>query len=235
MKKKEKFKKKILGVFFWLVLIVSFLFFAGVVHLKANGWQFNYRTFGLVKTGMIALNGQPGNAQIKINNKVLNKNLPIKIRNLIPGNYEVELSLSGYQSWQKTIQVLPGRVSSFEKVILFFENPSSIEVPANITETIIKEGTRQSEQLEFAGPEIYFNKVLVTRFSQDILTAAVYPEGEHLIVQLGNEIRVIDLDGSNDRLLFRLESFEPSIFIFRDNAKNIYYLDSGKILGKNIR
>jgi len=233
---KTSLKQKIAISVFWIVLVTSFLFFATLLNLKANGWVLNTQTWRLFKTGMISLNGNPPTAKIEVNGKFRNDYLPYKIAKLAPGNYEVTISSPNYKTWQKNIRVEEGQASIYENVKLFFTNPTDVSVPQDVTVDLVKSNSsnRQSD-VRVSGGEIYYRNNLVSRFSSNVATAVLYPDEYHIIYQINDEIRVIELDGGNNQLLFRLNSTEPTWFSFQNNSRTIHYLDQGKVLGKVIR
>ncbi|MBM2820846.1 MAG: hypothetical protein HW405_606, partial [Candidatus Berkelbacteria bacterium] len=75
MTKIERIRKKILSIIFWGFLFVSFVFFATLIILKANGYQLNWNNWNIIETGMIVIDGQPKDVDIKMNQKYF-KNLP---------------------------------------------------------------------------------------------------------------------------------------------------------------
>lgn len=237
MKKFSKKLKKILLIsLFWGILSLSFLFFAFLILLKANGYQLNYQNWKIIKTGMIVLGGDPKDVTIKINNKVLKGGLPERISNLPAGTYEITISHQDYQDWGKVIKLDPGIAIVYDDIILFKAAPEDQVLPENINiEKLGAEYTNAARDLTIKDSEIYWRENLITRFSQKILAASFYPDNKHIIYQIQNKLRVIDLDGSNNRLLVTLSNAEPSIFGFRNNGATILYLDEGVIKAKNIR
>jgi len=235
MMKFKKFSKKLTIFLFWLILIISFIFFAVLLHLKARGFQLNFRTWKLVKTGLISLNGSPGRAEIKVNGKPHSFAMPTKINNLPPGYYEVEISAQGFQTWQKSIYVLPEKASIYQDIVLFLSVPQEVPVPKDLTTEMVRTGFTPDPSLVVKGEEIYFEERLITRFSDSVQMAVLYPDRAHIVFQIGNEIRVIDLDGANDVLLVTLSTKELTVVAFRNNGKTMYFLDQGRVLGKTIR
>lgn len=228
-------KAKISWYVFWFVLITSFVFFAALIQLKANGWRLNFQTWQIVKTGMISLDGTPDSATVKINGKVFAGTLPTKIRDLAPGFYDVEVVAPNFRTWQKSIQIQPGQANIYQYIVLFLINPTEVAVPQGVTaETIKNEFQLTSTQIKIDGSQIYFQDKFVTRFSQNILAAIIYPDQNHIIFQQGNEIRAIDIDGSNNQLLLTLSSAEPTFFTIKNNSRTIYYFDASQVYGKNI-
>ena len=237
MKKFSKKLKKILLIsVFWGILSLSFLFFAFLIILKANGYQLNYPSWKIIKTGMIVLNGDPKDVTIKMNNKILKSGFPKRISNLSVGTYEIIVSHENYQEWYKVIKVDPGIAIIYDNIILFKETPEEQTLPENIkAEKLGAEYANAAQDLTIKDSEMYWRENLITRFSQKILAASFYPGNKHIIYQIQNELRVIDLDGSNNKLLITLSNAEPSMFGFRNNGAEILYLDEGMIKAKNIR
>jgi len=236
MKYSKRFKKMLLIILFWAVLAASFLFFAFLIFLKANGYQLNYKTWHIIKTGMIILNGEPNDVTIEINHKILKTGFPERLSNLTIGAYDIEISRENYQGWSKTVKVEPGLALINEDIILFRNEPSEQDLPENITVDKLRgQFSSAARDLRIEDTEIFLNDILVTRFSQKILAATMYPDNKHIVFQTGSELRVIDIDGSNNKLLINLESAEPSVFSFTNNGSTIIYLDEGILKARNIR
>lgn len=237
MKKISSFKKQAFLFVFWLALIVSFVFSAFLIVLRANGYQLNSKTWKVTKTGMIILDGTPRGADVKVNNKLNDYQLPLRLSNLASGNYDVEITSASYQKWQRTIRVDEGMATSYQKIVLFLAKPTEISVSdPNLTVEELKQQANQNNQdLVISGNEIFWQDRLITRFSSNVLAASIYPDSNHVIFQINNEIRAVELDGSNNTLLFTLKSNDPSAFIFQNSAKTIIYIDQNQIFAKNIR
>ncbi len=229
-----KIKKTFYFLIFWGLLIVSFLFFSTLIVLKANGYQLNWHYWKVIKTGIIVLEGEPRDVNIKVNQKYL-INLPLRLANVSPGSYEVTVSKTGYHSWQKSFDVPSGKAAIFNDIILFREDPSVTPAPNLTPQQVVNEYQDRTQSIEIKGNEIFYQGNLVTRFGSQILAAAIYPDNQHFVVQLGNEIRVIDLDGTNNILLFNLAVQEPTAITFRDNGRTIIFLDNGQIEARVIR
>lgn len=236
LKLSAKSLRKIIFVIFWAILIASFCFFAFLIILKANGYEINLKSRKIVETGMIVLDGEPKDAQIYLNGKILDVHLPARISNIAPGFYDIKIIKTEYHLWQKTFNVLPGKAKVESKIALFLTNPLEITEPLEIKqEDFLKEAKQNSQEIKILGSEIYYHDIFVTRFAQNIEAGYLYPDINHLVFQIGREIRIIDLDGSNNQLLFELETDKPAEIIFRDSGKIIYYLQGEKIIGKIIR
>ncbi len=78
---------------------------------------------GLVKTGLIHIESLPDHASLLIAKRRYVEKTPVTIRNLLPGAYDVTLTLDGYRPWVRTARVEPGKAASFTKVLLIPQKP----------------------------------------------------------------------------------------------------------------
>jgi hypothetical protein len=120
--------RRILFIFF----ILSFLIITPLVISYAAGYKFVFGKKVLQKTGMLVLDTEPTGAKIYLNGKP-EQNLfkkyfsdqenfittPAKIKNLLPGEYEIKMEKDGYWPWEKKLEVKPGMAAFAEDVYLF--------------------------------------------------------------------------------------------------------------------
>ncbi|MDD5432423.1 MAG: PEGA domain-containing protein [Candidatus Omnitrophica bacterium] len=104
-----------------LFYVSVFIFVAGLPLILsfALGYKFNTKTLKFTKTGLIVIKTQPSGASIYFDNRLLNEKTPATIQELLPGNYNVRLSLEKYYDWFGEINVDAGKVSRLEKIIFF--------------------------------------------------------------------------------------------------------------------
>lgn len=133
----------------WLFRIFVFLFvvITTLLSLYATGYRFNLSwpmRFDrlLIKTGTLALNTSPKNALVTITSETKissglhffnfdqKKFTPIKIKNLLPGEYTISFTLDGYWPYQKKLRVNPEQTTFLEDVIMFKKS-----LPLNVTLT----------------------------------------------------------------------------------------------------
>ncbi|MDO8668046.1 MAG: hypothetical protein Q7K35_03035 [bacterium] len=127
-----------------LIFILLFLAITPVVVLYAAGFKLSKNGFFIQRTGMFIVDSNPRGAKILINGQVqkklissiFNKNdfitTPAKIKNLLPGEYDLALKLNGYWNWQKKLSINPG-ASTFIEDIYLFKNDLPIQIaPAGV-------------------------------------------------------------------------------------------------------
>lgn len=132
--------KKFRDILFNLFIVI-FIFGTTILSLYASGYKFNFDfplDFNriLVKTGTIAIDSSPKNATIFINGKKEPSiswrpwkksylSTPAKIRNLIPGDYDIVIEKPGYWPFKTTLKVTSGLTTFYEDVSLFkSDNPT---------------------------------------------------------------------------------------------------------------
>lgn len=73
---------------------------------------------GVVKVGVIYAATVPAGADIHIGNKHYLEQTPTTIRELLPGIYDLVLSLKGYQKWQMEVPVEAEKATVLDKILL---------------------------------------------------------------------------------------------------------------------
>ncbi len=210
-------------------MIISFIFFAVLLILVANGYHLNFKNFRLQKTGMIVLNGEPRSINISINGIEKSANFPTRINRLFPGRYELKITKENYQTWEKVVEIKGGQAALHENIILFLEEPKVQAVSKDEKEitNVQKDFQSQGKNVTLKENEVWFQGKLLTRFSQKVLGAVLGPDGNHIFTQVGSEIRVIEVDGSNDTALFKVKDLDSIPFSVSGNK--IRYAESGEV------
>jgi hypothetical protein len=108
------FRKVLFYLFFAIYLVLC-----PIIILYAFGYIFTPKVEeGFAKTGLIHIETLPSNASISIANRRYTEKTPASIRNLLPGPYDVKISLRGFRPWVRKVEVEPGNAVNFEKVLL---------------------------------------------------------------------------------------------------------------------
>lgn len=121
-----------------IIFVVLFLILTTVTSLYASGYKFNLSwplKFNrlLQKTGMLAVATKPTQATVYLNDKVQkNPSLnpwkkdyittPAKVKNILPGEYNLRLEVKGYWPFSQKINIYSGETTFIEDVNLFLEN-----------------------------------------------------------------------------------------------------------------
>lgn len=116
-------------VFLFVVITIILSLYATGYRLNLN-WPLRFDRM-LLKTGTLALDTKPKGATVTITSETkissvfslfgskTEQTTPIKIKNLLPGEYVVSFTLDNYWPYQKKLRVNPEQTTFLEDVILF--------------------------------------------------------------------------------------------------------------------
>lgn len=193
-------------IVFWIFLILSFAILATFLVLEAYGYRLNRQTWKLQPTGVIVLNGLPRQIELAVNGQISpDTTLPIKLAKILPGQYDISIKKPDYQTWSKTFILSGGQAIEDDHIQLFLSEPKSVVTTRKLAlADLQKDFISQSSDLELRDNEIWYNKLLVTRFGERPAGAILVNNRGHIIFQLGKELRVMDIDGTNNYKLVSL-------------------------------
>ncbi len=107
--------------------IVVFVTTTPIIVLYALGYSFDFESKQIIKTGSLVVKSQPQDAEIYIDDKLQKNHTDSTIRFLLPGDFNIKISKTGYQSWTKRLNIRPGIVTwanhDRDFVSLFYESP----------------------------------------------------------------------------------------------------------------
>lgn len=228
-------KKHFKFIGLWAFLVVSFSILASILILEVNGLYFNPKNWQIQSTGLIYLQGYPKDVALSLNGQVKNVVLPEKMEKLFPGTYEIKVEKENYVPWTKTVLLKGGEAFVNKKIWLFLAKIEPQEINNNRTtiDSLKKNFESRANDLLIKDNEIWFDDELVTRFSGKLEGAIFMSDAYHIIFQVDDEIRVMDIDGSNNIALIKLKKPEKSYF--EVYSKKIIFTDDGKIYEAVIR
>lgn len=216
-----------------IAVIASFLVF------YSQGYKINWETFKVYKTGMILLISDPEPDKISINNIAYEPKAQFS-KNFTPGYYDVAVSKEKYVEWKRTTYIDPEKLDAFKDIKLFLARPTISVLDnqgkidfLNTPSSYLAENSKYD--LRYNGHELWANDSMVTRLSRPVLSATWYPDYDHIVYQVENEIRIVEISGYNDTLLAKLEKDTPTRFVIGNKGKELYYLDNDVYYQAQIR
>jgi len=102
--------------FFSLTLYLTLL---PIILSYSLGYHIDFHKFIIYKTGILSLRSTPSGASIYINGKLYPDVTPVRIEELRPGTYFIEIKREGLFSWQKELVVRSNMVTRAENILLF--------------------------------------------------------------------------------------------------------------------
>ncbi|KKU94240.1 MAG: hypothetical protein UY26_C0002G0022 [Candidatus Jorgensenbacteria bacterium GW2011_GWA1_48_13] len=177
-----------------------FLFFAAVfiivsayLVLTAQGMVLDLKHLQIVKTGGLFLKHSPADAEIRLNGKKTSGSSGLfetgsLIRNLSPGEYEIEVSKPGFRPWRKTLSVKSGLITSVSQIKLWPVTPETEKINEKTENFYLTE-----KGLIFRDEEnkLLFNNEVILR-GNDILLGG--PNSKFVVTKDNNNFFLFDLD-----------------------------------------
>ena len=233
--------KIILGQLF-VGLIMACLGFS--VLFFAEGYRFNILNFKIIKTGVASFSAYPRDSKIYVNDKLLYKGSRFSTSahsiNLTGGYYTARAERDGYVTWNSSFRIEPGLVSDFGSIVLFKNNivGETLTDQARINSLNAPVDTlanKDSSNPISVGSEIWLNNKLVTRFSSPVLNTKWYSDQKHILYQIDDQSRIMDIDGSNNVLLITLKTSSSTNYFVNYRGDELYYIDNNEYMMAKIR
>ena len=107
-----------------LLFLLVFFLVAPLTLAYTDGYRLSFSPLKITRTGTIYISGNPKTVNIFLNGeKQKPQNLPLNIRNIIPGEYQLKITEKNYQDWEKNIQVNVGESTVISNVQLIKQDP----------------------------------------------------------------------------------------------------------------
>lgn len=92
-------------VAFLAVFIFSFLIISPLLILYSSGYRYDFTNGIIQETGAISIDILPKNAVAYLNGAKLTTKIPIRLKNLTKGKYQIKLTAAGFYDWEKEVTV----------------------------------------------------------------------------------------------------------------------------------
>lgn len=106
------------AIAFYAALAVFFTLLP-IVLSYALGYKIDYKKFKIYKTGIIYVSSQPAGASVYVNGKLHGDLTPMRVEEVRPGTYKVEVRREGFYPWEREMHVEPNMVTKADRIILF--------------------------------------------------------------------------------------------------------------------
>lgn len=130
---------------FLIVLMIIFIVATPMVILYSSGYQIDWETWRLQKTGGVYINAYPKGASISVDGtlKEVTSTLFLSqgkmISGLIPGTHTIKVEKTGFAPWEKNLEVKPNLVTEARNIFLTPVNKEAIVVVDGINDFIISD------------------------------------------------------------------------------------------------
>ncbi len=185
------------------VFLLFFVIAAPLLLLYASGYRYDFTRGRLQRTGNIFLEASSiRSAYVYIDNQLYRETLSNKIfvKNVLPGEYTVNITKEGRYPWSKTLLVQPGLTTFVKDIVLFLLSDSIQLTEQPITEAVLSP-MESTLVYTLTSPDIielysYALKdglsTLISRFDTDTLLLNWSPSGKILLAQTEDMAFVIE-------------------------------------------
>jgi len=251
-----------LHLFIWFWVILSFLLLSFLLIAKAAGLTFNFKAKILEKTGLLVISSDPKGADLYLDGKFKGKTpykleylTPRLYRITLTKegyhNWEkTEKIEAGKFIKENALLFLKNPVvtEATDDEAEFLRTPPKEVVVDEDIKKLLPSGSgdfswdkTKSILLYRTGSEIWLyyrdkpekerNKI-VARFTQDLKKVLFYPDSQHIMFVLNNELRIIETSGTNNTKLLDLPSLD---FAVSNSGEQVYFKENNKIKKAKIR
>lgn len=207
---------------YWIFLLISFCLVGFWLVSRAIGYRYNPQQHRLQKTGMIILTDPPKESVLTIDSKHYPLKPQTRIPNVLPGTYRLVITKPDYQPWEEVVTISSGFVVNINHINLFYSRPVEV-TDSEHYQNLTPYYTVHDDRIRIVDGELWFGSQLVSRFSQPPSKAILWPSNNQIVYLQGNEVRVIDINGEHDLLLYRREIDDPELLVVIDN--NLVFRD----------
>lgn len=119
-----------------LFLITSFFVLAPTLILYTSGFRYNSKTGEFKTTGVISIDVEPQDVAVYVNNNYVGNKQPLRLDGLVPGDYQVRISKSGYHDFNTVITLRSHETSYVKGVTLWKKSPTLLQQKITTGSTI---------------------------------------------------------------------------------------------------
>lgn len=209
-----------------IILIMLFFVISPLIILYTAGYRYDVNTREIQQTGVISIDVRPRDVEVRVNDIVVEKSIPIRLANTPPGTYPLEILAEGYHPWRKSITVRSKQTSYVRNITLFreslpvqmlndpAEHINDIVFSADGTHALLAEAKSGAYTISLYDTAAQSSQPITTIDDGSILTLEWSPFYTDAIVtyQNGDEYNILYIDPEQDAPasdLYTVTSSEP--------------------------
>ena len=213
----------------YLPPIVLFLIVLVTIVAFSSGLTINWQTKELHQLGGIRLIYTPKDATVTIEGRVYNGGSPYLSTTIKAGSYPIQIAKTDYRTYSRNLEVEAGNVAEVSSAILFKSDLTPVAVTDQAELDAVKKlrekqpAANQFGQLDINGTELNLDGLFITRFSQNINQALWFHDENHLLLQVGTDVIVSEVDGPDRVTVYQAKSVDK-LELLPDQADRILYI-----------
>ncbi|MFH1661554.1 MAG: PEGA domain-containing protein [Candidatus Falkowbacteria bacterium] len=240
----------------YMLFILAFFIITPIVIFYAAGYKINLKGAKIQKTGTFILDTKPDGAKIYIDSKPQQTFLkkyfaneksfiktPAKIKNLLPGEYNLKMELDGYFAWEKKLKIKEGQSTYAENIYLFKKNlPALIEenekneiLKQLIDDNLATSTFEKDKKIYEIEKSINLTNLKITDSTSKKLIKSIELPGSNYEF-INRDHKFLNIFDKNHDILYLIDPFSSVYSPLRETINNIklsYWVDDEKLLYAN--
>ena len=116
----------------WIYVVIFFIL-APTIVFYTSGYRYNFKKGAVERNGTLIVDSTPGNAHVIVDGQDNGDKTPVTFQEMTPGWHHVEISKSGYGSWQQDVFVRAERVTFSNHIRLWKQGSPELVSTGNYT------------------------------------------------------------------------------------------------------
>lgn len=231
--------KKIFSVIIHIFGVFLFIMVTGYALLTAYGYQVDLLHRNIIKTSILDIDNKVENISVFLDDKFITDRLPVQVKNLKPGTYNLSVFRPGYKKWEKDIQIKEDVVTKTNDIIMIPEDMKNMAdlINKDIKYTdIVNNGkyilfnNKNSDKMhlyEFYDNENYSIDNINYNF-EDVTGDIYFADSERIAIPYEANLQILNLRDKNNTNIAVPDEFEDLHVLFAPQL-TAFYLNSGAI------
>ncbi len=203
-----------------IALLTSFAALLVLVLFLANGYQYDFNSRQIRRTGIIDIGFSDKQAEVYLDGKKLEGHLPFVASNILPGDYDLKVIRPNFWSWEGQVRVEENVVKKIDNIFLYPVDDSGQLIWQDSSPIADKQYFLSNGYIFVLDKDfLYFHKFLTLQNDQN------YQKWPRLVI---GAQKITDLKVIGDRI----------VLAYQDGKRELRTLDAGivqgKLLGKNL-
>lgn len=174
--------------FLFYSLVIFFLVIGSFLVLNSRGYRIDWKTFQVEATGGIYVSSIPTKTEITLDGEGIKNQTGILqqgtlIDDLLPGKYNLSISLPGYSSWQKSVSVESGTVAVFDSIVLV-PDIEATELTQETGNKIVAAGKHMAVEspsgVTLNGTQVFGHQIVALSESGTLITKSITTDNYYL-------------------------------------------------------
>ncbi|HRH23182.1 MAG TPA: PEGA domain-containing protein [Candidatus Magasanikbacteria bacterium] len=99
-------------------LWIAFFIIAPSVILYTAGYRYDFAKNQIKQTGVLSVDVEPNDSLVSLNGILIERDIPIKLTNRVPGTYLLKIERPGYKTWERDITIESNNTTYIKGVTL---------------------------------------------------------------------------------------------------------------------